>query len=306
MIRAAWRLSLDAALAEVVEAFAADEVHPLLLKGPAFAGWLYDDPSQRSYVDLDLLVAPGEFARARRTLARCGLEPVAQRAHAHQREHHETWGRRRPPAVIELHHTIFLLEASPLQVWERFAEHAQTVAVGAVAVRAPGPDASALLVALHALLHGVGAPKPRRDLERALDRVDRETWRRASALARELGGEDAFAAGLRIAPEGRQLATELGLPEHGAGRRLRLLAEGSETAIAIERLLATDGFRTRAGVVVLTLVPAPGFMRARYRLARRGRRGLLCAYVLRPFELAGKLPGAMRAWITAAPPARSP
>ncbi len=38
-------------------------------------------------------------------------------------------------------------------------------------------------------------------------------------------------------------------------------------------------------------------MRARYRLARRSRRGLLCAYLLRPLELTVKLPGAMGAWL---------
>jgi hypothetical protein len=301
---AAVRLSLDAALEELVDAFAADGLHPLLLKGPAFARWLYDDPSERTYIDLDLLVAPEQLEPARCTLAKRGFEQVTQRAHAHQREHHESWLRGRPPAVIELHHTIFLLEAPPRLVWQRFTQYPETIAVGAVEVLVPGPTASALLVALHALLHGVGHPKPLSDLERALERVEPASWQRAAALARELGGEDAFAAGLRLVPAGRRLAAALGLPERPAPRNLRLLAETRETAIAIERLLATAGFRPRARVVALTLVPSPRFMRARYGLARRGRRGLLCAYLLRPLELTVKLPGAMGAWTRAARAAR--
>jgi hypothetical protein len=303
-MRAAWRLSLDAALEEVVETFADVDVRPLLLKGPAFARWLYDDPSERTYVDLDLLAAPAEFEAARRALAARGFEQVAQRAHPHQREHHETWMRRSPPAAIELHHTVFLLEAPPTRIWQRFDEHADTVLVGSCEVRIPGPAASALLVALHALLHGIGVRQPLRDLERALELVEPATWRRARELSRDLGGEEAFAAGLRLLPEGRRLATQLELPERPPARRLRLLAGTRETAIAIERLLATPGFRARVGVVLLTLVPSPPFMRARYELARRSRRGLLCAYLLRPFELAVKLPGAMRAWLKAAAPAQ--
>jgi hypothetical protein len=301
---AAFRLSLDAALEELVQAFEADGVYPLLLKGPAFARWLYDDPSERTYIDLDLLVAPAELEAARQTLVGRGFQPLTQRAHPHQREHHETWGRRRPPAVIELHHTIFLLGAPPGLVWERFVADAQTLMVGAARVRAPGPDASALLVALHALLHGVGMPKPLLDLERALARGEPASWQRAAALARELGAEDAFAAGLRLVPEGRRLAAELGLPELSSPRALRLLAETREPAVAIERLVTTGGFRARARVIVLTLVPGPRFMRARYRLARRSRRGLACAYLLRPLELAVKLPGAMYAWLSAARAAR--
>ncbi len=90
---AALRLSLDAALESWSSAFAADGVQPLLLKGPAFARWLYDDPSERTYIDLDLLVAPEQLEPARRTLAKRGFEQVAQRAHPHQREHHESWVR---------------------------------------------------------------------------------------------------------------------------------------------------------------------------------------------------------------------
>jgi hypothetical protein len=304
VIRAAWRLSLDAALEEVAGAFAADGVQPLLLKGPAFARWLYDDPSERSYVDLDLLVAPEQLEPARRTLAGCGYEQVAQRAHAHQRDHHETWVRIRPPAVIELHHTVFLLEASPQLVWQRFAEHPEAVVVGAVEVKVPGPGASALLVALHALLHGVGHPKTLRDLERALERVERSVWEDAAGLARDLGGEDAFGASLRLVARGRPLATELGLPDRPAPRTLRLLASTDEPGIAIERLLATAGFGSRLRVVGSTVMPTPRFMRVRYALARRSRRGLVCAYLLRPLELAVKLPGAMHAWLSAARSAR--
>lgn len=304
VMRAAWRLSLDAALEEIVGAFAADGVQPLLLKGPAFARWLYDDPRERSYIDVDLLVAPDQLEPARQTLAGRGYGQVAQRAHPHQRGHHETWIRIHPPAVIELHHTVFLLEASPQLVWRKFAEQADVVVVGSAEVRIPGAAASALLVALHALLHGVGQPKPLRDLERALERVERSVWEDAAVLAHDLGGEDAFGAGLRLTVSGRGLAASLGLSERPPPRAIRLLASTQEPGIAIERLLAAAGFRARLRVIASTLAPSPRFMRVRYRLARRSPRGLACAYLLRPFELAVKLPGAMHAWLSAARSAR--
>ncbi len=39
-------------------------IRPLLIKGPAVAAWLYDDPAERWYGDVDLLVDPELFDAA--------------------------------------------------------------------------------------------------------------------------------------------------------------------------------------------------------------------------------------------------
>ena len=210
--RAARRLTLEYTLAGVVGALAAADIRSLVLKGPAFAHWLYDDPSERSYQDFDLLVAPADVAAARAVLAARGFEPLPEGTHEHERTHHESWQRAETPAVtVELHHTLPLVGATPELLWERFSAGRRTLAIAGGSVETPGLAASALLVALHAAWHRDDSAKPRVDLARALDRLDEPAWRAAAALARELDAEPGFVAGLAKVPGGRTLIDDLGL-----------------------------------------------------------------------------------------------
>src|SRR5829696_9487747 len=63
---------LDAAAAEMFEAFAARGIQALLLKGPALARLLYTVSEPRIYSDVDVLVAPAERERAEGVLATLG------------------------------------------------------------------------------------------------------------------------------------------------------------------------------------------------------------------------------------------
>src|SRR4051812_17372050 len=54
--RAIRSLRLDRVAVEAVDAMQREGIDVLLLKGPAFARWLYDDPAVRGYRDVDLLV----------------------------------------------------------------------------------------------------------------------------------------------------------------------------------------------------------------------------------------------------------
>ena len=133
------------------------------------------------------------------------------------------------------------------------------------APRSP-PRASHSWPALHAAHHGRTYPRPLRDLERALDRLDRETWVAAARLAAELDAVEAFAAGLRLVPAGESLASELDLPAVSSRRR-RLMAgdhpAGSdgllrlmEPAPSRERLRALRDVRAAAARHAARLVVA--------------------------------------------------
>ncbi len=301
-MRAARRLALEYTLVEVVSALTARDVRSLVLKGPAFARWLYDNPSDRTFGDLDLLVAPDDVGTARSALAGLGFEPLPAGTHAHERTHDERWlrGGARPVAV-ELHHTLPLVGCPPATLWARFSEGASTLEVSRGSVETPGPAASALLVAMHAAWHHHGAAKPREDLARALLRVDLPTWRAAASLARELDAEAAFVAGLGRVGGGHELIDELGLGDVPIPRHLRLLGgTRPHTAAGIEALLSTPGVRARVQLVAVKLVPSPGFMRAAYPLARRSRRGLAASYLWRPLDLLLHLPSGLAGWLKAA------
>jgi len=64
--------AVDAFTAEVAGAFGLEGMETLVLKGPVLARWLY--PGEvRPYVDCDLMVAPGNQARAVGVLGRLGF-----------------------------------------------------------------------------------------------------------------------------------------------------------------------------------------------------------------------------------------
>jgi hypothetical protein len=311
-LEAMWCMALDSALAKVVAALARRGVHPLLLKGPSFARWLYDDPTERPYGDIDLLIAPAEFEAAQRVVSELGFAPARPPVKARETPgHHEVWrSSGNADLRLELHRTVPLVAAAPSLLWRRFSEEAETLGVAGAQVKVPGEAARALMVALHAAQHGAGVTKPRSDLDRALARVEPVVWQEAAALARELGAAPAFAVGLSLSPLGRDQADRLGLSAGAASRAVRLRAGGAPgTAIAfdrfVEQLLSTHGLRARIRLVGRQMVPSRAWMRAGYPIARRSRRGLAVAYAVRPIRVATMLPSGLRAWLRVARPRRA-
>jgi hypothetical protein len=174
-------------------------------------------------------------------------------------------------------------------------------------VDVPGPAACALIAALHAAQHGAGAARPIEDLERAVQRVDQETWRQAASLAQELGAGSAFSVGLRLTSRGCELAERLGLSFEAPSRALRLISSTPpRTAMGIEQLVTAKGARARMTLLGRKLAPSRESMRYHYPGARRGRSGLATAYVSRFFSLALSLPRGWRAWHGAARPPATP
>jgi hypothetical protein len=324
------RLALDNALAELIKLYDTRGVRPLLLKGPAFARWLYDDPRERSYNDIDLLVRPDEFGAARRGLAELSYEPApvnAMRPGERRDSYHEEWIRPGTlPLAVELHHTLYGVPAALSLVWQRLTEGVERIEVAGVQIDVPAEAVSALIAGLHRADHGnVATPPdagsrpgaPRRadrfsvwaggryaecDLQLALARVDIETWGAAAAIAGELGAAEMFAFGLRLDPAGRRLADRLGLTDR-VPRQVRLRnSHQPATTNGIERLISTPGAPARIRLVAGELVPSRAFMRYSSSLARRGRRGLVGAYLWRPVGLMIKLPKGLRAWMRVATP----
>jgi hypothetical protein len=214
------RLMLEATLAEIAGRFGDLGIDFLVLKGPAFARWLYDDPRERPYGDLDLLLPERRMADGGRALAALGfaLAPPHNTTDVERSYYHELWIRPGElPAEVELHYTLGFLPADPDVVWRRFTERTQTIEVGGARVATTSPPASAFQVALHAAFHehsdwatpDGGPQPPLRDLRRALERLDTGIWREAALIADELGAAGAFADGLRLDPVGGALADRL-------------------------------------------------------------------------------------------------
>ncbi len=299
--RVARGILIDTWTAEVVTALHERGIRPLLLKGPATACWLYaDEPWARTYVDIDLLVAPTDFAGAEAALRRIGfqqpIDPAGLVWHAW------TWVRPFDGAKVDLHLTLHCLEHLPAaQVWAEVSRDAETCDIRGVAVAIPGIVARTLQVALHVDAAEDQGSKPAEDLRRALAQVDRDTWSAAADVARRLGVAPAMGARLRQTQDGRRLADELGLPEGGVIRD-HLLADIAESrtsprAYLLWCLTSQTTYRARARWIIQREVPPRRYMRELYPLARKGDLGLVAAYGLRMGRDVVRLPGAVLGWI---------
>jgi hypothetical protein len=155
------------------------------------------------------------------------------------------------------------------------------------------------MLALHAAHHGVGWGRFLDDLERAVSTADIATWEAAAELAASLQATPAFAAGLRLTEPGRVLASQLDLPTQASVRLALTATTPPPIALGFDQLEQAAGFRQRVVILRHKFFPPVTFMRRWSPLARRGRRGLLLAYVRRWLWLMRYAPAGFRAWRSA-------
>lgn len=287
-------VEVDALTAEVVGAFGCEGIETLVLKGPVLATWLY--PGEvRPYVDCDLMVAPEDQARAVGALERLGFaEHCAWMPTPLSLDPGGTAFSRRDGGMVDLHCQLPGLEGNADGFWGRLAARAERQVIAGVALRVPDRDVVLLHVVLHAAHHAnVADSKPLEDLRRALARVEESQWSRALELARAYRGVRAFAAGLRLLPEGRDLGRRLDL---GEVRSLQHEIRREDNVVVEElyALLSADvGIRRKLAVAASDVFPRPDYMRWWSPLARRGKLGLAGAYLWRGIWVIGQAPSAI-------------
>jgi hypothetical protein len=291
-------LRIDWGTAEVLKTFEAAGIQSLLLKGATFARWLYANDHPRPYGDCDLLVRPGDLDRARERLAALGFKPVYEEGEMPDwwREHAVAWLRHSDAVAVDLHHTLDGVGVDDEALWRTLASNRETVEVAGYPAPALAVPGRALHIALHAAQHGSMWAPVVDEVELAVGRTDTEVWEAAASLAAELQAMSAFAAGLRLAPAGRELADRLKLPtDQSVGTVLRSTTPPA-VALGFHQLAQADGLRARLTILWHKLFPPPTFMRKWSRLARQGRLGLTLAYAYRPVWLLKNAPAGFRAW----------
>lgn len=252
------RVRVDWWTAQVVRAMRARGLHPVLLKGPAVARWLYaDDPLSRPYVDSDLMVCAAERAGAEAVLSELGFEQPAPSWLRDEPPHAKGWVRRSDGAQVDLHRTLHGCEHVPESaVWDVVSNGTETIDVAGVDVEIPSVGVRALHLALHAIPEFGGlTSQPFIDLERALCVVDRRTWEGAARLAEGLGVDDEMGYRLGLVDRGRGLALELGLQTVAP---LRVRAETR----ALFHLRSLRGLRAKLRYVFQKLFPPPAYLSA--------------------------------------------
>lgn len=89
--QAMWEMRHKPLLADLLADFAQAGITALLLKGSALAYDLYHEPSARSRGDSDVLIAPGDLAKARRVLRRLGFARGSEEAPSDELALQEIW-----------------------------------------------------------------------------------------------------------------------------------------------------------------------------------------------------------------------
>jgi hypothetical protein len=306
-VRAARTLQLDVAAAEVTKALGDARVSCIVIRGPSLTRRLYSPGQGRDYLDVDLLVAPECFARAEERLGALGFAHVASMMQRSDDRpvHARTWEREVDSAVVDLHRTIIGARAPDAAVWDVMQTEAEAIKVGGRELNGLSAAATALVVALHAAQHGRRSPQPLDDLRRALERLPRTAWEEASRLAEQLDAIESFGVGLSLLPAGGQLIDSLGLATTLTAESVLRADTSPPTALGFEWLTHVPGIRAKARLLAGKLAPDVEFMCAWSPLARRGKAGLVLAYLWRPVWLAWHAPRGFLAWAEARRRARS-
>ena len=282
LLVAAASLVVERAAADAVVMLRGAGIRAILLKGPPQQEWLAAADPPRSSVDVDLFVDPAQAHAAGQALFDLGYRAVPEVTPGVG--HHAVVWTAPGHVPVEVHDRLWGTRGDE---WEVLNRETEKVMVAGTSVEVPNEAARCLVVALHAAHHGVGKVATLYDLERAVAIADRSSWERAANLARAVGGEAAFTAGLGLVPAGERLRVDLGLDEPALSNGLALdIATPTAGAAGYYWFSRQNGLRARARFVLRKLVPPAAFMRFKHPYARRGRVQLFAVYLYRPFWLA--------------------
>jgi hypothetical protein len=272
------RDEVDRAAVAAMGALDAAGVPAVLLKGPALARRLYRDGEVRGYEDVDLLIPRRDLDPAGDALQELGysrghegfgIDDVAGIQHS------EVWARAGDtggPLLIDLHWRLDRCEAPDELLWEALSTRRDSMELQGKNVAILSEEGLAFHVALHAAQHGPDDAKAIGDLVRAIERWPAEVWQRAAELARVVQGGPAFAAGLRLAPGGAQIARELELPPTPQlDWEIRHRDARPRGTFHLQAIVEARGVRERVNVLRRSLFPTRLWIERHYSWAARGR-----------------------------------
>lgn len=203
-------------LLHLLDAFAADGIGAVPLKGPALAMLLYGDVSLRSFGDLDMLVRPGDLDRALRLLEAQGYRAQIPLTHAQERPvprytNHYRLIHDHDLCDVELHWELlprtFPLGPRSGAVWNRLG----SVAIHRRTVPALSLEDTALFLCAHGAKHGWCRLAWITDLAELIDGYPALHWRAVWSAATPVGARRVLLVGLALAHDllGASLPPEL-------------------------------------------------------------------------------------------------
>ena len=293
---AAVGLVVQAAAVEAISALHEAGMRSILLKGPSFERWLYGADEPRMYGDIDLLVDARQFEQAGAVLGELGYRQRSEERAPTHVDHAKLWLREGDNMHLDLHRSLVGVGVPGADVWTVLAEQSEPMEIVGGRVEILSEPARAVQVALHAVVHGHSTEKTLLELSRAIERAPLPAWQQAAQLAERLRADGAFATGLRMIPEGGELADRLGLTASPTVENVMFAEEVPYSTWTVNRLANTPGILPKLRIVLQRIFPSPDFMRAWYPIARRGRLGLALSYPRRLSWMVTATGPAVAAW----------
>jgi hypothetical protein len=295
--RAAAALQVDLVTREVTARLERAGVSCVLLKGPTFARWLYDDVLSRPYSDTDLLVRIQDLPHAREALTGSGFDAHGAGGTGPSLHHAEPWIRPLDGAIVDLHHRLPGMSGSA-DAWQVLSGHTEQMTLRGAEVTILDEPARALHVALHAAQHGSERDASLQDLERALAVVSPEVWALAADIARATGAKAALATGLRMRPGGERIVEELGLGAIAADAQelAEIVRQSEGRAPVVQGLVwlgSVRGTRTRAALILHKAFPPRDALRQWAATTPAGVLRVLPPRLRRPVWLVVRAPRAL-------------
>jgi Uncharacterised nucleotidyltransferase len=271
-------------------------LRPIVLKGASVRRMLYGSSEARVSYDIDVLVAPSDLAATEAALPELDFRYLGVSVVGSGRDYRATWKHEPTGLPLELHTTVPGIGVPPATVWRELASRTVRMEFGGVFIDVLDEPARAFHVALHVAHHGRADARMMADIGRALSEVPPSIWREAGALAGRLDALPAFAAGIRLHPHGQALLDELGITAALTPEIVLRAESAPPLAQGLAWLSQLPTARARARFVASTAFPPPSYLKVWSPLARRGRLGLVGAYLWRPLWMAAHIIPALRAW----------
>ena len=192
-----WDLERD----RVLHVLSRRAVTPLLLKGSALRERVYDDPTERSMGDLDLLVASEDVERSMAALRDAGYASESEQLMGAYRLHHFHYVLRHPRGfVVELHWGLTDPESRVPLNEQQFVQRASTSNRGHnVPVRVPSPEDLLLHTVSQNEDDAFGLLRRIVDIDRIVAASPHLDWPYVARAARDAGLDLVLAVSLRLA-----------------------------------------------------------------------------------------------------------
>jgi hypothetical protein len=283
---------LDESCRTIVRHLTAAGQRFIMLKGATIATWLYPDPAQRTYVDLDILVPPAEESAVVGLLKEIGYEPLLTPGTLSVLSPEEQPLRNKLGVDVDLHTALKGVRLPREEAWEILSASTVPWDWAGVSVPALALPARAMHLTLHLAQNGLADGKAAEDLRLGIARLEHSTWEAAKELAVRLQAVDAFTAGLTALPEGEKMADRLGLAPLSSVEYQMRAASVFPPAARLERLLANQNWRQRLTTARAYLLPSADWLRLQDPQGTTTRWGLVRARIAYAVSL---LPRAVKA-----------